>query len=109
MDTSSKSTTSSDPVLFIAAQLREIKKKIKRHNLFLHQLDIKGGRRLEIVDHDMSQLQEEFAHSISQTEQAMTELLAKLEVRFDKLELKVAKMENSAIPGPSAQHGGRRK
>ena len=109
MEASSESTTSYDPIQSVATKIRKIKKKIKRQNLFLHQLDIEGGRRLEIVDRDMSQLQEEFAHSISQTEQAMTELLAKLEVRFDKLELKVAKMENSAIPGPSAQHGGRRK
>ena len=92
---------SSDLVLFVVTKVREIKKNIRRQNRFLHQLDIEGWQHLEIVDHDMSQLREEFTHSISHTEQAMTELLDKLKVGFDKLELKVEKMENIAILGSS--------
>ena len=75
----------------------------------MHQLDIEGGCYLEIVDRDMSQLQEESSHSISQTEQAMTGMLAKLEVKFDKLELKVVKLENTAFPSSTSQYGGQRK
>ena len=73
----------------------------------MHNLDTEGGWRLEIVDRDISQLMEEFTHSISQIEQAMVGIISKLEVKFDKLELKVAKLESSAFPGSSSQHGGR--
>ena len=72
MGASSDSTASFDPSLFIAAELREIKKNIKRQNHYLHRLDTEEGRRLEIVDKDMSQLCEEFVHSISQTEPTLT-------------------------------------
>ena len=64
---------------------------------------------MEIVDRDISWLQEEFTHSISQKEKAMIGMLAKLEVMFDKVELKVEKMETFAFPGSSSQHGGQGK
>ena len=64
---------------------------------------------MEIVDRDIVQLQKEFSHSIHQTEQAMTGLLADLEIQFEKLELKVVKLEASAFTGSSSRHGGNAK
>ena len=67
---------------------------------------------MEIVDRDMSQLREELVESISQSEHAMIGMLAKLEIRFDKLELQVAKKmaaENRVVVANSeslAQKGG---
>ena len=56
MDTSSISTMSLSPIQSAATELRDIKKKIKRHNHFLHQLNIEGGRHVEIVYRDIVQL-----------------------------------------------------
>ena len=71
----------------------------------MHNLDTEGGWRLEIVDRDISQLMEEFTHSISQIEQAMVGMIAKLEVKFNKPELKAEKQEIFAFPSSSSQHG----
>ena len=70
-------------------------------NHFLHRLDFEGGRRLEIVDWDIVQLRKEVSHSINQIEQAMIGLLADLEIKFEKLELKVVKLEGSTATGSS--------
>ena len=44
------------------------------------------------MDIYLFRLHEEFMESISQSESAMNKMIAELEVRFDKLELAVAKM-----------------
>ena len=105
----SESTTSLALVQSVESDIRDIRKKMKQMNHFLHKLDSEGGRRLEIVDRDIVQLRKEFSHSITQTEQAMTGLLADLEIKFEKLELKVAKLESSAFTGSSSHHGGHAK
>ena len=65
--------------------------------------------RLESVDRYLSHLCEEFSESTAQSENAMIEMMAELEVKFDKLELTVAKMAagaGGAAVADSGQHGG---
>ena len=62
-------------------------------NQLMHRLESEGWRRLEIVDQDISQLRKESEYSINQTEKDLKGLLTDLEIKFEKLELKVAKLE----------------
>ena len=78
-------------------------------NRFLNKLETKGGCRLEIVDWDIVQRRKEFSQAINQTEKAMIRLLAYLEIKFLKLELKVVKLEASVFTGSSSHHGGNAK
>ena len=62
-----------------------------------------------MVDHDIVQLRKEFSHFITLTEQAMIGFVVDLEIKFEKLELKVEKLEASAFTGSSSHHGGHGK
>ena len=109
MDTSSDSMASSAPSQFIEMDIRNIKKKIKRMNHYLRRIDIEGGHRLEKTNMDMAHLRKEFTRSISQTENSLTGMLADLEIKFEKLELKVVKLEAVAFTGSSSRHGEKAK
>ena len=98
---SSKSTVSSPPMHPMETDIREIKKM----NWYLGKIDTKGGRRLETIDRDMAFLRKEFARSISRTEYALTRMLAELEIKLEKLELKVVKLEAVKFSGSSSHHG----
>ena len=101
---SSESTTSSPPAQFMETDMREIKKNIKKMNQSLGKIDSEGGRRLETIDRDISFLRKEFARSISRTENALTGMLAKLEIKLEKLELKVVKQQEVKFSGSSSCH-----
>ena len=105
MDASSESTTSSALVQSVATDIRDIRKKIKQQNCFLHHLDTEGGHCLEMVEHDIVQLRKEFSHSITQTEPTMTTILADLEIKFENLDLKVVRMEATTFIGSFYHHG----
>ena len=49
------------------------------------------------MNRDISHLHEEFTEYISQSERAMTRMIAELEVRFEKLELEVEKMAAGGV------------
>ena len=74
------------------------------HIVYLNLINHEGGRRMELVDIDLSRLREEFLESIYQSEIVMTRMIAELEVKFDKLELPVAKM--AAGSGGAASDSG---
>ena len=106
---SSESTDSSPLSQFIEIDIQEIKKKLRKMNMYLGKIDSKGGRRLEKVDRDMAYLRKEFARSISHTENALTRMLVELEIKFEKLELKVVKMETENFLGSSSHYGEKSK
>ena len=78
-------------------------------NRYLAQFDSEGGRRLETIDRDMAFLRKEFTRSVSRTENALTGMLAELEIKFEKLELKVVKLEAVNFSGSSSHHGEKAK
>ena len=106
---SSKSTGSSPPAQFIKTDIREMKKKIRRINRFLGKLDSEGGRWLDNIGRDMVHLRIEFDRSILRTENALTGMLAELEIKFEKLELKVAKLEATNFSSSSSRYGEKAK
>ena len=89
--------------------IREIKKNIKKMNRHLSNIYSEGGRWLETIDRDMAYLKKEFTRSISRTENALTGMLAELEIKFEKLELKVVKLEATKFSGSSSRHGEKAK
>ena len=104
MEMSSESTTSSAPVHSIESDIRNIRNKIKRMNRYLNRMDTEGGHRLEIIERDMVQLRKEFSRSISLTKQALTWMLEDLEIKSEKLELNVGKLEVFVFTGSSSRH-----
>ena len=107
METSSKSTMSSPLAQTVEANIRAIKKRMRKMNRLLNRMDTEGGQHLEIVYQDISHLRKEFDFSIKQTKQALTRFLAELETKMEKLELKVVKLEVAAEPSSSSRHGGK--
>ena len=76
-------------------------------NHLLNRMDTEGGQLLEIVDQEIAQLMKEFDFSIKLTEQDLTRFLAELEIKLEKLELKVIKLEATARSGSSSRHDGK--
>ena len=107
METSSESTTSSPLAQTVEADIWAIKKRMRKMNHMLNRMDTEGGHRLDIVDQDIAQLRKEFDFSIKQTEQAITRFLTELEIKLEKLELKVVNLEAAVGPGSSSRHGGK--
>jgi len=104
MEMSLESTASSAPVESIESDISNIRKKIKRMNRYLNRMDTEGGRRLEIIERDMVQLRKEFSGSISLTKEALTWMLKNLEIKSEKMELNVGKLEVVAFTGSSSHH-----
>ena len=65
-------------------------------------IDSEGGRRLDNVEGDLAFLRKEFKRTIRKSETTILRILAKLEVKVDKLELKVVKLENASKLGSSS-------
>ena len=67
-------------------------------------METEGGDCLEIIERDMVQLRKEFSRSISLTKQALTWMLEYLEIKSEKLELNVGKLEVVAFTSSSSRH-----
>ena len=104
MEMSSESMASSLPVQSIESDIRNIRKKIKRMNRYLNMMDIEGRDCLEIIERDMVQLRKEFSCSISLTKHALTWMLEDLEIKSEKMELNVGKLEVVPFMGSSSCH-----
>ena len=61
MESSPESSASSAPTLSVIVELQEIRRKLSRHKSYLKQINHEGGRRVELVDRDLSCLCEEFS------------------------------------------------
>ena len=70
-------------------------------------IDTKGGRRLGNVEGDLAFLRQELKRKIKKFESAILKMLANLDVKIDKLELKVVKLENASNLGSSARSFGK--
>ena len=62
-----------------------------------------GGRHLENVDRDLVFLRKEFKRAVKRSKKAVIRLMADLEVKVEKLALKVVKMEVAINPGSSSR------
>ena len=53
----------------------------------------------------MAHLKKECDRSIARTKNVLTGMIIDLEIKFEKLELKVTKLEVAKFPGSSSRHG----
>ena len=95
-------SSASSPDRNLEEELRVIKRKVKKLDHLFHCMDSEGGRRLENVDQDLIHLRKQLKLGISKTEQVFIWFLAELEVKIERLELKVARLEMHGSPGPSS-------
>ena len=86
-----------------------MKKKIRGINRVLRRIDSEGSRRFDNVYKDMAHVNKECERSIARTENVLTGMLVDLEIKFEKMELKVAKLEVVNFPGSSSSHGEKTK
>ena len=92
---SSKSLGSSMPAL-VDYDVREEVEKLKGT---VEVIDYEGGRRLENVEGDLAFLRNEFKRTVRKSESAIIKFLANLEVKVDKLKLRVVKLECASKSG----------
>ena len=104
VEASSESTSSSPSALFVDSYIRDINKEIKKVNWIIDEIDTEGGRRLENVDRDLVFLRKEFKWPVKHSENLVMGLMAKLEIKMEKLKLKVVKLEAAKKPGSSSHH-----
>ena len=105
MEDSSESTSSSLHAQFIETDIKEMNKKIRGINRVLGRIDSEGARRFDNVYKDMAHVKKECERSIARTKNIWTGMLADLEIKFEKMELKVAKLEVANFPSSSSRHG----
>ena len=98
MEASSESIGSSPPALFVEFDIWDLKKEIKKLNQTVDKIDTEGGRRLENVDKDLVFLRKEFKWAVKRSENVVLGLMAELEIKMEKLELKVLKLEAANRP-----------
>ena len=98
----SKSMRSSTPTL-VEFDVQEEAENLKET---MDVIDSEGGRRLDNVEGDLAFLRKEFKHTIRKSQSAILKFLANLEVKVDKLELKVVKLENASKSGSSSYSFG---
>ena len=109
MEETSESTGSSSLAQFIETDIKEMKKKIRGINRVLGRIDSEGACRFDNVYKDMAHVKKERERSIARTENVLTGMIAYLEIKFEKMELQVAKLEVANFPGSSSHHGEKAK
>lgn len=82
-----------------------MKRKIRGINKVIGKIDSKGARRFDNVYKDMGHVKKNCERSIARTENVLTGMIANLEIKFEKMELKVANLEVANFPGSSSRHG----
>ena len=61
----------------------------------MNAIDYEGGRRLEHVNKDLVFLHKKFKHKVKQTENSLTRQIVELEIKVNKISLKLVKHEAS--------------
>ena len=84
----------------------DVKEEVEKLKGMVDVINYEGGRRLEDVEGDLVFLRKEFKRTIRKSESTILKFLANLEVKVDKLELKVVKLENVGKSGSSSRPFG---
>ena len=85
----------------------DIKEEVEKLKGMVDVIDTEGGRRLGNVEGDLAFLRKEFKRSVKKSESAIVKILANLEVKIEKLKLRVVKMECANNSGSSIRPYGK--
>ena len=99
METGSASSSASSPPRSVVAVIRDLKHDVKALQDQVEAIDTEGGRRLENVDKDLAYLRKKISRKVRKAENAVIGLIAELEIKVDKLALKLVKHEAPPNPG----------
>ena len=99
-EASFESTGLSIPSNFAEVDIGEFKKDVKVLQIQVEAIDTEGGRRLENVDKDLVFLRKQIKRAVKRSENVVIGLIVELEIKVDKLALKLAKMDASSNPCP---------
>ena len=84
----------------------DVKEEVEKLKGTVDVIDSKGGRRLGNVEGYLAFMRKEFKRTMRKSEFAIIKILANLEVKVDKLELRVVKLECTSKSGsPSCPYG----
>ena len=107
METGSASSSASSPPRSVVAMVRNLKHDVKALQDQVEAIDTEGNMRLENVDKDLVYLRKKISREVRRFENAVIGLIAELEIKVDKLALKVVKHEVAPNPGSSSNFDGK--
>ena len=99
METRSASSSTSSPPMYVVAVIRDLKHDVKALQNQVDAIDTKGSRRLANVDKDLAHLRKKISHKVRRDNNAVIGLIVELEIKVDKLALKLVKHEAPPNPG----------
>ena len=94
MEAGSSTAVASVPKL-VDTKIRELKHDLKSLQTQVNDIDYEGERRLEHVNKDLAFLRKKIKRKVKRTENLLTKQIVKLEIKVNKLALKLVKHEAS--------------
>ena len=91
--------SSPDPVEELAADIKVLKRRVRKQGDCLRQMDVMGGRRLSQLEEDIGRLRTESHEAMKNLEAGVQQALAKMDLRLQTLEQKWAKRKNVGSAG----------
>ena len=86
-------------------KLKEVKHELKSLQTQVNVIEYEGGRRLDHVNKDLVFLRKKIKRKVKWTENSLTRQIIELELKVDKLALKLVKHEASGNGMSSSSNG----
>ena len=99
METGSASSSASSTPRSVVAVIKDLKHDVKALQDQVEAIDTEGDRRLENMDKDLAYLRKKINREVRRSENEVIGLIAELEIKVDKLTLKLVKHEAPPNPG----------
>ena len=91
--------SSPDPVEELAADVKVLKRRVRRQGDCLRQMDVMGGRRLSQLEEDIGRLRTESQEAMKNLDAGVQQALAKMDLRLQSLEQNWDKRKNVGSAG----------
>ena len=75
-------SSSPDPLVELEAEVRVLRRRVRRQGNFLQPIDELGGRRLDRIDEDMGRIRLDFMAALRVLEEKVTIALENLDLRL---------------------------
>lgn len=98
-DSGESATSSPDPLQELEAEVRVLRRRVRRQGSFMQQLDHHGGRRLDRVEDELASIRVDFKAAIDALEEKFVVATDNLEVRLHRAEVALANLKKSGTAG----------